>query len=160
MKGGMSVSGVGHVESMLRNIARRVPDVARGQMKRSAARVVKLAQIMVPEDEGHLKDSIRIEKSYGYRGRLEISIIAGKQMVTRHNGKTVSLDQYALLVHEAYETAVAPNGPGEGTKAKMAAHPTIKIGSGFLFRALESEKESFNRVMAEVIDKVITEEGG
>jgi hypothetical protein len=157
---GMSVTGVGHVKGMLRNIAKRVPDVARGQMKRSASRVVDLAQKLVPEDEGHLRDSIRIVKSYGAHGRLQIDIIAGRKMVTRANGRPVNLDQYALLVHEAYETAVAPNGPGPGTRAKMAANPMLQIGSGFLFRAMQTEAESFERVMVQVINRVIAEEGG
>lgn len=160
MKFSMTTTGFGSVQGMLKNIAVRVPDIARGQMKRSAARVVKLAKIMVPEDEGLLRDSIRIEKTYGTRGRLEITIIAGQQMVTRANGREVNLDQYALLVHEAYETAVAPNGPGQKTKAKMMQHPTVKIGSGFLFRAMQTEQESFERVMVQAINQVIMEEGG
>lgn len=158
MKPEIRVTGIGHVQGMLRNIATRVPDAARGQMKRSANRVVQLAQIMVPEDEGLLKNSIRIEKSYGDRGRLQIDIIAGQGRATRANGRIVDLDHYALLVHEAYETAVAPNGPGKLTREKMTANPNVQIGSGFLFRALEKEAEVFNRVMIEVINKVIMEE--
>ncbi len=160
MKAGMRVTGVGHVQGMLRNIAKRVPDAARGQMKRSAARVVDLAQKLVPEDEGLLRDSIRIEKTYGGHGRLQIDIIAGNKSATKANGRQINLDQYALLVHEAYETAVAPNGPGKKTKAKMMANPTLKIGSGFLFRALQTESEAFERVMVQVVNKVIREEGG
>lgn len=158
MKPSMTVTGVGHVEGMLRNIAKRVPDAARGQMKRSAARVVKMAQLYVPEDEGLLRDSIRIEKTYGDRGRLQIDIIAGRQIVTNSEGRLVNLDQYALMVHEAYETAVAPNGPGKNTKKKMAANPGADIGSGFLFRALQEESEAFERVLVQVVNRVIMEE--
>jgi hypothetical protein len=162
MKMGLDVSDIGRgsVESMLRNIARRVPDAARGQMKRSAERTVKLAKQMTPEDEGHLADSIRIEKTYGDHGRLQIDIVAGKGRATRVNGRTVDLEQYALLVHEAYETAVAPNGPGKNTRRKMAANPGVQIGSGFLVRALQKEAEAFERVMIQVINRAIVEEGG
>lgn len=161
MRPTIDIKGVGHVSGMLRNIAKRVPDAARGQMKRSANRVVKMSRIMVPEDTGALRDSIRIEKSYGTHGRLQIDIIAGNMTVHKGaGGKEINLDQYALLVHEAYETAVAPNGPGKKTKAKMASHPNIQIGSGFLFRAIQKEAESFERVMVQVINKVIRESGG
>ena len=156
----MTVRGVGHVQSMLRNIAKRVPDAARGQLKRSSNRVVALAKKMAPVDEGHLEDSIRIEKTYGTHGRLQIDIIAGRQTVTKMNGKSVNLDAYALMVHEAYETLVAPNGPGEGTKEKMRMNPGIQVGSGFLFRALQTEQKSFDRVMIQVVNKIIMEEGG
>lgn len=160
MRPTIKINGVGHVKTMLRNIAHRVPDIARGQMKRSAARVVKLAKIMVPEDEGLLRDSIRIEKTYGDRGRLQIDVIAGNAMAVKASGRQINLDQYALLVHEAYETSVASKGPGPRTREKMAQHPNIKIGSGFLFRAMQTEDESFTRVMVQIINNVIKREGG
>lgn len=158
MKASMEVSGAGHVQSMLKSIAKRVPDTARGQMKRSSNRIVKLAQLYVPEDTGALRDSIRIEKSYGTHGRLEITIVAGNTSAVRKSGKVIDLNRYALLVHEAYETAVAPNGPGQKTREKILANPGVKIGSRFLFRAMQTEAESFERVMVGVINQVIREE--
>ena len=112
----------------------------------------------MPEDEGLLRDSIRIEKSYGDRGRLQIDIVAGGQTVTTSRGRTIDLDQYAVLVHEAYETQVAPYGPGENTARKMARHPDAIIGSGFLTRAGEKERENIERVLGEEITRIIMRE--
>lgn len=147
-------TGIGHVQAAFRNIAKRVPDNARSQMKRSAQRVVDLAKEMVPEDEGLLRDSIRIEKSYGTRGRLEIDVVAGKALATKANGRVIDLNQYALMVHEAYETAIAPNGPGPNTLAKMRTSKE-KVGSGFLKRAILKEQDSFDRVLVESTQDVI-----
>lgn len=154
----ITAKGFGEVRAMLRNMAERVPDIARAHFKRAAARIVKQAKINVPEDEGHLMNSIRIEKTYGDRGRLQIDIIAGGQTVTTHKGREVDLDQYAILVHEAYETEVAPYGPGENTSAKMAAHPEAVIGSGFLRRAVDEEERRIARVMGAAITEAIEKE--
>lgn len=160
MKPFIKTKGFGAVKTMLRNTARRVPDVARGQMKRSAKRTVDLAKIMAPEDEGNLSDSIRIEKTYGDRGRLQIDIVVGNRSVTTVDGKVIDLNSYALLVHEAYETAVATKSPGPKTLQKMAENPSIKIGSGFLTRALEKEMDLLGPAMIEAIKEIIKEEGG
>lgn len=151
-------AGFGEVRTMLRNIAEKVPDIARANFKRSAARIVKQAKINVPEDTTALRESIRIEKSYGTHGRLQIDIIAGADGVVTINGRTVDLDEYALLVHEAYETAVAVNGPGKRTAEKMAEHPDAIIGSGFLRRAAEGEEEKITRVMGQEITQLIERE--
>lgn len=158
MKGSMSVSGTGHVQSMFRSIGERVPDAARGQMKRAADRVVKLAKLQTPEDTGDLANSIRIEKTYDNRRRLQIDIIAGNETVTKFSGQVVDLNEYAAMVHEAYETSIAPNGPGPNTLAKMAANPGIKIGSGFLRRAFEKEDERLDAVMVSVVSKIVAQE--
>lgn len=158
MNADMKVVGYGGVMNMLRNIADRVPETARGQMKRASERVVELAKLQAPEDEDNLVDSIRIEKSYGTRGRLQIDIVAGNQTVVNDFGRTIDLNTYALMVHEAYETQVATNRPGENTRRKMTANPDIKIGSGFLRRALEKEQKGLERVMIRAIEKVIREE--
>jgi hypothetical protein len=42
----------------------------------------------------------------------------------------------------------------------MAANPGVQIGSGFLVRALQKEAEAFERVMIQVINRAIVEEGG
>lgn len=142
-------AGFGEVRSMLRSIGEKVPDIARGTFKRAAERIVKQAKINVPEETGALMDSIRIEKTYGDRGRLQIDIVAG-------GGE---LDQYALLVHEAYETAVAyVKGPGKRTLEKMAEHPEAQIGSGFLRRAAEEEETRITRVLGQEITKIIERE--
>lgn len=154
MKAGLSVSGYGRTIVSLRNIAKKVPDKARSQMKRSSQRVVELAQKMTPEDEGDLANSIRIEKTYGDNRRLQIDIVVGGKSVVKKNGRSVSLDQYALIVHENYESMK----PGDRTREKMAMHPGIKIGSGFLRRALETEMHSFQRVFVRAIEGIITEE--
>lgn len=158
MNASMNVVGYGGLVNMLRSIADRVPDAARGQMKRASQRVVTLAKLQAPEDEGNLVNSIRIERSYGTRNRLQIDIIAGDQTVVNDFGRTIDLNTYALMVHEAYETQVATRRPGENTRRKMIANPTIKIGSGFLRRAMDKEAKGLERVMVKAIEKIIKEE--
>lgn len=151
MNVGMFYKGFDAVQVMLRSIGERVPDTARGMMKRSAARTVKLAKNYVPEESGALMESIRIEKTYDVRGRLQISITAG-------GGD--QLDQYAVLVHEAYETEVAyVNGPGARTLEKMAQFPG-KVGSGFLTRAAAEEEEKLRQKLVVEISAIIRSSGG
>lgn len=153
-------SGFGRVQMSLRSIGARVPDTARKQMHRSAARIVERARLYVPEDEGNLRESIRIEKSYGNRGRLQIDVVVGGHTVVKASGREIDLDQYAALVHEAYETSVANvNGPGPNTLAKMMANPGVRIGSFFLTRAAENEQERLARNIIEETTKVIRSEG-
>lgn len=149
--GRITQRGAGRVELMFRQFAVKVPDTARAQMKRSAQAVVNLAQIMVPEDEGSLRDSIRIERTYGSRGRLQIQIVVGNQTVIKYGSQVVSLDQYALIIHENYESM----RPGKNTLAKMSANPGVKIGSQFLFRALKKVEEGLARAMIVAIEKTI-----
>jgi hypothetical protein len=158
MKGSISATGIGHVRTMFRNLGRKVPDQARGQMRRASRRIVEQAQINVPEDEALLRDSIRIERTTGFRGRLQIDIVVGGQVVTNARGKQIDLDRYALLVHEAYETAVATKGPGKRTREKMLQYPQATIGSKFLERAVDKERARLQRNMTTIIDQIIERE--
>lgn len=155
MKMKLKETGVGFVKVQFRNLMKKVPDVARGQMHRSARNVVKRAQLFVPEDTQALRNSIRVIKTYGSRGRLQIDIVAGDDTITTDTGRQVDLNTYAALVHEAYETQVAPNGPGERTRAKMNANPSVKIGSRFLTRALDKEREKVEKNLTDVIERII-----
>lgn len=136
------------VQVGLKNIAEKVPDHAARTMRRAAARIVKEAKILVPEDTTALRESIRFEEHRGDRRRLEISIIAGGDAL---------LDQYAAIVHEAYELMLA-YGPGEGTQAKMERYPDRRIGSGFISRAVEKEEKTLVGSMIDDIKKVIKTE--
>ncbi len=144
------LTGFSEVREMLRSVGEKVPDVARGMMKRSANRIVKQAKINTPEESGALVESIRIEKSYGTRGRLQIDIVAGG---------LPELESYALLVHEDYEGSVAyVNGPGPRTREKMAANPNAIIGSGVLSRDYEQERDNLIQRMMEMVNEVIRTE--
>lgn len=158
MKANIRVSGFAFVKAQMQNLAHRLPDSARGEMKRAANRIVKRARIYVPEDEGDLMDSIRIEKSYDQSrgGRLVIGVIAGNETVVKAYGRVVDLNQYAALVHEAYETEVAyVNGPGERTLEKMRQHPNAIIGSGFLSRAAEEEQPKLIESLIQITNSII-----
>jgi len=158
MKSSMKIFGVGEVMTSFRSLGERVPDAARGQMRRSAEIIVKEAKINTPVDDGFLEKSIRILKSYGYHGRLQIDIVAGGETVFDYDGRDRNLDQYALLVHENYEGAVAyKNGPGPKTLAKMAQYPDHKIGSGFLSRAVEDQEPKLLRAMVAVVANAVKE---
>lgn len=153
----LRVIGMGAAITSLRNKAERVTDAARAQMHRSAAKIVDEAKINVPEDDRLLKNSIRIEKTYGARGRLQIDIVAGGQTVTNPDGRDVELDQYASLVHEDYEGSVAyVNGPSKRTLRKMQAYPG-RVGSKFLSRAAEAEEEKLERNTIEAITEITKE---
>lgn len=158
MKPQMKITGVKELRLELRNIAERVPDTARKTMHRSAAVIVEEAKLNTPEDDQLLVNSIRILKDHaGMRGRLQIDIVAGGDTVINPDGRPINLDQYALLVHENYETAVAyVNGPGERTRRKMAAHPGRYIGRGFLTRAAEDEEPKLERKMITAVQAEIT----
>lgn len=156
MKASMNVVGIGAVQMQLTNIARRVPQHAARTMQRSAARIVKIAKIMVPEDTGALMDSIRIERSVQSDRRLYINVIAGNQIITLPNGDQIDLNQYALIIHENYESM----NPGARTLDKMAEYPQYKIGSGFLTRAAEMEQPVLEKSMINAVKQIITEETG
>ena len=151
MKGSIKVTGLNAVRSMLRSVGTRVPDTVRGQMKRSAARIVKKARLYVPEDESSLKNSIRIEKTYGDRGRLEIDIVVGDMTVIKYGSRIVDLNQYAAIIHERYEAM----NPGKGTLRKRSANPGIYIGEGFLTRAAEEEEGPLERNIVQAITSII-----
>lgn len=152
MKANLKIKGFDTFQAMIRSIAEKVPDKARKTMHRVADRVVTEAKLNTPVDEFNLEDSIRKEVSYAsYRGRLVIEIKVGGMM----NG--VNVDKYAMLVHENYEGAVAPNGPGRRTKMKMGNNPGRYIGSKFLSRALEAERYRLNPEIFAEIQRVIAE---
>ena len=143
-------TNAGAVATDLRNTADRVKDAARKLMHRSAARIVAQAKINAPRDKWNLEESIRIERSYvGPFGRLQIRIIAGGMV----NG--VNVDDYAALVHEHYDYVTRVNGPGEGTREKMAEYPQATIGGKFLSRAAEQEDEKLALRMISEITSVL-----
>lgn len=146
--------GIGSVRRSLRNMAQTVPDGARSQMKRMAVRIVNLAMIYVPEDEGHLRDSIRVEKTYGTRGRLQIDIVAGDATVHTISGREIDLNSYARIIHENYSNM----NPGEGTKKKRQAYPGKLIGERFLSRATAEEEKDAEVKIADAIQRAIDAE--
>jgi hypothetical protein len=116
-------------------------------MKRSADRIVKEARLNTPVDTHDLEQSIHARKTYEDNSRrLQIEIVAGE-----------GLEDYAIQVHEAYETAVAPNGPGPGTLEKMKANPDRVIGSKFLERAVQEEQDKLRARMIEAVTRAVEE---
>ena len=141
-----------HVVTSLENIARKVPDNARKTMRRAAERIVRQAKLYVPEDTGTLMNSIRLESSYGVRGRLQINVVAGGAGYATPKGRP--LDQYAAIIHELYDELA----PGPRTLEKMAANPG-KVGARFLSRAAQEEEGAIQDHMIEAITQVIKSEG-
>ena len=148
---GMKVTGIEQLMARLRNTAEKVPETARKTMHRGADRIVERARLQSPVDLHNLEESIQKNVGYedGRRGRLRIDITVGGVV----NG--VDVDLYAVRVHEAYEVSVAPNGPGPGTLAKMRANPGVRIGSKFLERALDRERDRLTRDMIAAITEVL-----
>lgn len=144
------------VEFGLRNVAAKVPDHAARAMRSVSNRIVEKAKNYVPEDEELLKNSIRIEAFRGGRGRLEIRIIVGGTTAVKQNGKVISLDQYAAIIHEHYEDMLV-NGPGDKTEEKMQRFPG-KVGSGFLTRAADEEAVTLQRIIIDAVKSVIKSE--
>lgn len=142
------------VQMGLKNIAEKVPSHASRAMRRAAMRIVNRAKLYVPEDTEALKDSIRLEAARGARGRLEINVIVGGMEVINVRGRQVNLDQYAAIIHEAYDSME----PGKKTLEKMELYPG-KVGAGFLTRAAEDERETLSRNMIEEITRLIQSEG-
>lgn len=134
----------------LRNVAKVVPSNARKTMRRAAERIVRRARIYVPEDTGELRDSIRIEATYGERGRLQINVVAGGDIVVNAQGRTITLDQYAAIIHEHYDQFE----PGPRTVEKMRQYPGL-VGGFFLDRAAEDEREKLERDMIEGVTNAI-----
>lgn len=126
MKINMKVTGLNELKVAMRHAAATVPDAARKQMHRGADRIVKNAQKMAPVDEHNLEQSIRKEKSYGERGRLQIDITAGGEV----NG--VNVDDYAVIMHES-DYSLGPK-----SRAKQTAQQEI-VGPKFLERAALDE---------------------
>lgn len=138
----------------LNNIGVKVPTNARKTMRRAAERIVRNAKLYVPEDEGNLMNSIRLESSYGVRGRLQINVVVGGQTVISAKGRVINLDQYAAIVHELYDEMQA----GDKTRAKMAENPG-KVGARFLSRAAEEQVGVLQSDMIETITQTIKAEG-
>lgn len=138
----------------LHNIGIKVPENARKTMRRAAERIVINAKIYVPEDTGALMNSIRLESSYGTRGRLQINVVAGGQEVINANGRMVNLDQYAAIIHETFNEMNA----GTRTLQKMAANPG-KVGARFLSRAAAEEEGRLQNDMVVAITQTIKSEG-
>jgi hypothetical protein len=155
MKMTFKVSGVGRVAAQLRQTGELSVDIARGRMKRAAERIKARAQLFVPEDTTALKNTIRVEKTYEGRGRLAIDIVAGNATVMMENGRIINLDQYAWIIHERYSQMK----PGEGTRRKMAANPSITIGEGFMTRAYAEEEEKLAGAIVQAVTQVIKKVG-
>jgi hypothetical protein len=151
MRLGFKITGLNAVKMQLRSIGAGVPDTARKQMHRAAARIMKRAKLYVPVDEGHLENSIRIEKSYGARGRLQIDVTAGNQMAMTAGGRVIDLNQYAWIIHERYSGM----NPGDNTLDKMAKNPGVIIGEGFLTRAADEEIPALERNLVDAITMII-----
>jgi hypothetical protein len=157
MNGGfkLNYASWSRVVTGLHNIGTHVPENARKTMRRAAERIVRRAKLYVPEETGVLMNSIRLESSYGFRGRLQINVVAGGQEEIMRNGRMINLDQYAAIIHEHYDHME----PGDRTKQKMAENPGVLIGAGFLKRASEEEQPTLNRDMIAAVTKTIKSEG-
>lgn len=142
----VKVTGVEELMVRLRNIAVKVPDNARKVMHRGADRIVDEARLNAPVDTHDLENSIQKEVAYAGNRRLQIDITVGSAL------SGYDVDRYAVRVHENYEGMLV-NGPGPGTLAKMAANPTRIIGSQFLTRAMEAEREKLGKAMIEAIQE-------
>jgi hypothetical protein len=168
MKGTLKVTGLAAVRTELRVLADRVPDTARKQMHRSAARIVKLAKEYAPEDVGNLVDGIQVIKDYsGQNGRLNIDIGIVKPADAFSASGTPLTDQqfdnYVALVHEHYESILVavrkdgtPGGPSAKTRTKMMTHGE-KVGSFFLRTAALEEEPRMGKSMVQQVTKVIDE---
>ena len=146
---GIKIDGVAQLLAEMRSVGQRVPENARKTMHRNADVIVREAQLNTPVDKHNLELSIRKEVAYGFRGRLQIDIVAGGFV----NG--VDVDRYILEVHENYDS----RKPGPGTLAKMAANPGRLIGAQFLERALRAQEEKLRPQMIEAVLRGIKEGG-
>ncbi len=124
MKIKMKVTGTNELKAALRHAAGVVPDAARKQMHRGSDRIVANAKKFAPVDDGDLEASIRKDKTYGEKGRLQIDIVAGGGVTER----------YAVIMHESdYQL-------GKKSQAKQAGQSEI-VGSKFLERAADLESK-------------------
>lgn len=142
------VTGVVSTIAMLRYNAVAIPDKARKTMHRIADRIVKGAKLNAPVDLHNLEDSIHKVARYESRGRLALDIEMGGEV----NG--VNVDEYAMEVHEHYESMIAKNGPGDGTAAKRLENPNRYVGEKFLERAFDDEKQ---KIPAEILRGALAE---
>lgn len=143
----MNVKGAENVVFQLRHTAKVVEDRARKTMHRAADRIVREARLNAPVDRHNLEKSIRKEKSYGYRGRLQIDVVMGGIV------DGVNVDNYATEMHENYDDYE----PGEATKMKQAQHPERIVGGKFLERAADVERRKLQPTMLEMITSTLRE---
>jgi hypothetical protein len=141
MKFKSKILGFEEVSIGLRHMADKVADASRKQMHRTADKIVKEAQLNAPVDLHNLEQSIHKDISYGERGRLKITVVAGGVV----NG--VNVDQYAALIHENYESMQ----PGAGTIAKRAANPGRYIGEKFLERAADDQRGKLEKAVIGIV---------
>ena len=152
---GMKVTGIGTVQVQLSNISRRVADNSRKVLGRKAEKIAGLASRMAPRDTAALEESIRVERGYeSGRGRLYINVVAANKVVTLPNGRTVDLNDYALIIHETYGSM----NPGPNTVAKQAADPSVLVGERFMTRAAEQVAPEVSADIYKVIAQIINEE--
>lgn len=143
MKPSIKIHGVKQLEIKLRHTADRVADSARKTMHRGAANILKEAQLNAPVDEHNLEKSLRIERTTGIRGRLELTIVMGGFV------GNVNVDRYAVEVHEHYSSM----GVGPGTQAKRLANPGRYIGEKFLERAAKDGEAKLLAAMISTVKK-------
>lgn len=133
----MTITGADELTAQLRYLAQKVPAGARKVMHRQSEIIVEEAKLNAPVDTHELEDSIRLDKGYEDRGRLKIDIVVGGMV------RGVDVDQYAMLIHENYESMK----PGPGTIAKRAANPGRYVGGKFLERAVDAQMPKLQKAM-------------
>ena len=149
MKIAMKMVGADQLTVKLRNLGEKVADRARKTMRRNADIIEREAKLNAPRDTGALEDSIHQVLSYGFRNRLQIDIECGGFV------DGVNVDEYAAMIHENYESL----HPGAGTVAKRLANPGRYIGSKFLERAFEAQRDKLLRDAIEDVNESIRESG-
>lgn len=151
MKAAMRVMNADRVAVELRHIGERVVSTARGAMHRSGERILANAKLNAPVDKFNLEEAIQIVSSRGVRGRLQIDI----DVVDSIHG--VNVAQYALIIHENYESIATSDAPDarEGTKQKQAANPGRYVGGKFLERAADEERRKLQPHLVEAVTKAI-----
>lgn len=136
--------GVETTQLRLRDAGERVKDTSRKTMHRGADHIIKEAKINTPVDTHNLESSIKKEVEYGYRGRLQISIVVGGTV------DGVNVDTYAMEVHERYEDM---GGPGKGTMEKRLKYPDHYIGEKFLERPFEEQRHKLFKAIQLAVAK-------
>ncbi len=147
MRVGLQVYGCEELQLLMKEMAGRVPKQARKILDRGADKIVKEAKLNTPVDDLELEDSIRKEKSYEDRGRMRVEIVVGGTV------RDVNVDNYAMLIHENYESM----NPGPETIAKRAANPGRDIGSKFLERAVDDMMPKIQKQMIAAINRELAE---
>lgn len=139
----LKVSGAGEVVARLKHAGERVKDGARKSMHRGADRIVREARLNTPVDKGNLEASIVKDVTYVDRGRLQIEVVVGGFV------GGVNVDEYAAEIHENYDD----ENPGPRTALKRQANPGRLVGSKFLERAIEDNREKIEAAMIAVVER-------